>query len=180
MNHRRIEIRRQDKHRLSWVRRVKRMGSARLLLALLSVVMIVCATSAVASRLSIGQPRDVAVSIAAVLTESKSTAPGTSTPQTRAKLTDSVLLTITPRGFDLKEITVPAVPFFLLVENRSGLSNISLSLQRDGGALIKNARVEHEELDWTELLDLAPGNYVISEASHPDQAMRRTRYTRRR
>ena len=50
------------------------------------------------------------------------------------KQTDSVLITITPRGFDVAQITSPAVPFFLLVENRSGLSSVSLQLDAVAGA----------------------------------------------
>ena len=79
-------------------------------------------------------------------------------------MTGSVLLTITPRGFDLKEITVPAVPFFLLVENRSGLGEMALSLRREAGSRVTSARVQREELDWAELLDLAPGSFATYDA----------------
>jgi len=79
-----------------------------------------------------------------------------------------------PRGFDNKEVTIPAGPFFLLVENRSGLSEMALSLQHEGGSTIKTALVQREVLDWAELFDLPPGNYVISEASHPTEICRLT------
>src|SRR5712692_10393847 len=46
----------------------------------------------------------------------------------KARLTDSVLVTITPGGFNTAQITSPAIPFFLLIENRSGLSEVSLHL----------------------------------------------------
>ncbi len=159
--------------RLTWL---EGQGWARLTIALLTIAVIVGATSAVASRLhpwhrwgSDVSGRDSLIPASPNPSEiGKSIAQGP--PQ--AKLTESVLLTITPRGFDLKEITVPAVPFFLLVENRSGLSEMSLSLQRETGNLVRAARVQREDLDWAELLDLTPGRYVITEASHPEQVCR--------
>ena len=87
---------------------------------------------------------------------------------TNAKLTDSVLITITPGGFDVGQITSPAVPFFLLVENRSGLDEVSLLLDRVAGARLRQVTVEQEQLDWSDLLDLSPGEYVLSEGSHPN------------
>ena len=97
-------------------------------------------------------------------------------PQAAAKprLTDSVLITIAPGGFDTAQITAPAVPFFLLVENRSGLDEVSLLLDRIAGARLRQATVPQEQLDWSDLLDLSPGEYVLSEASHPNWICRIT------
>src|SRR5262249_24360630 len=92
--------------------------------------------------------------------------------KSQARLTGSVLLTVTPRGFDTNEITIPADPFFLIVENRSGLSDMSLTLELEAGNRLRAVRVQREELDWAELLDLTPGTYVISEANHPDDICR--------
>jgi hypothetical protein len=86
---------------------------------------------------------------------------------TNAKFTDSALITITPGGFDTAQITAPAVPFFLLVENRSGLDEVSLRLDRVAGARLRQVTVAQEQLDWSDLLDLSPGEYVVSEGSHP-------------
>lgn len=86
---------------------------------------------------------------------------------TNAKLTDSVLITITPGGFDVGQITSPAVPFFLLVENRSGLDEVSLRLDRVAGPRLRQVTVAREQLDWSDLMDLSPGEYVLSEGNHP-------------
>lgn len=86
---------------------------------------------------------------------------------TNAKLTDSVLITITPGGFDVGQITSPAVPFFLLVENRSGLDEVSLRLDRVAGPRLRQVTVAREQLDWSDLVDLSPGEYVLSEGNHP-------------
>jgi hypothetical protein len=86
----------------------------------------------------------------------------------KAKLTDSVLVTIFPGGFNRTQITSPAIPFFLLIENRSGLSEVSLRLDRVAGSRLRTAAVEREQPNWADLLDLSPGEYVLSEANHPD------------
>jgi hypothetical protein len=86
----------------------------------------------------------------------------------KPKLTDSVLVTIFPGGFNRTQITSPAIPFFLLIENRSGLSGVSLRLDRVAGSRLTTAAVEREQPNWADLLDLSPGEYVLSEANHPD------------
>lgn len=140
----------------------------KLRLVLLAVALTALTTSAIASRLYTRHTSDSEVPV------TDSGARGESVTveviphgKPNPTLTQSVLLTITPRGFDVKEVTVPEGPFFLLVENRSGLSDMSLSLQAQGGGPVISARVQREELDWAQFLDLPPGNYVISEASHP-------------
>jgi hypothetical protein len=87
---------------------------------------------------------------------------------TKPKLTDSVLITITPGGFNATEITSPPIPFFLLIENRSGLSELSLRLDRLAGNRLRQVSVGREQPDWSDLLDLTPGSYVLSEANHSD------------
>lgn len=154
--------------------------SQRQMLVLLSLAAMVGTTSAIASRVYTPHLFGNAISSAnpahdsATRVGSESSSLGNDMVQDLAinpppNLTQSLLLTVTPRGFDLKEITLPAVPFFLLVENRSGLSEMSLSFQVEGGPVIRTMRVQREDLDWAGLLVLAPGSYVISEASHPGQ-----------
>jgi len=87
---------------------------------------------------------------------------------TKPKLTDSVLITITPGGFNATQITSPPIPFFLLIENRSGLSEVSLRLDRLAGSRLRQVSVGREQPDWSDLLDLTPGEYVLSEANHSD------------
>ena len=92
----------------------------------------------------------------------------------KPKLTDSVLITIFPGGFNTTQITSPAIPFFLLIENRSGLSEVSLRLDRLAGNRLRQVTVGREQPDWADLLDLTPGNYVLSEANHGDWICRIT------
>lgn len=78
------------------------------------------------------------------------------------------LITITPAGFEPKEISRLKGPFLLAVENRSGLEDVLLRLDRaTGGDRLKEVRVNRKKLDWRDQVDLTPGHYVLMEANHP-------------
>lgn len=80
---------------------------------------------------------------------------------------ESELITITPAGFEPAVLTRPKGPFFLFVDNRSGLNSVSLRLDRVAGNRLHEVHVPREQLDWAEIFDLNPGEYVLSEADHP-------------
>jgi hypothetical protein len=92
------------------------------------------------------------------------------------KLTNVAHIAISPRGFDSKVITLPHAPFFLLVENRSGVGGVSFRVDRIDGASgnVRSKDVSREELDWSDFFDLPPGNYLLSETGHPDWQCRIT------
>jgi len=77
-------------------------------------------------------------------------------------------ITIRPRGFEPTEITRPAGHFILAVNNRSGLEEVALRLDRVAGSRLREVRVPRTKLDWRSLVDLTPGRYVLTEANHPD------------
>ena len=78
------------------------------------------------------------------------------------------LVAILPTGFEPAEYTRPSGRFLLDVENRSGLDEITLQLYRETGEKLREVRVPHSKLDWSDILDLHPGSYVLTEADHPD------------
>jgi hypothetical protein len=86
----------------------------------------------------------------------------------------SILITISPRGFEPGAFSIPQGKFFILVENRSGLHSVNLRLDRMSVSRLYDVHVPREQLDWAELLDLSPGEYVLTEADHPDWACRFT------
>jgi hypothetical protein len=92
------------------------------------------------------------------------------------KLTNLAHIAISPRGFDTKAITLPHAPFFLLVENRSGVGGVSFRVDRIDGASgnVRARDVSREELDWSDFFDLPPGSYLLSEVGHPDWQCRIT------
>lgn len=81
---------------------------------------------------------------------------------------ESELITISPSGFQPAEITRPPGRFLLAVENRSGLSAIDFRLDAERGNRVFQVNRTWERADWNELLNLAPGRYVLTEASHPE------------
>src|SRR5258708_36041448 len=101
----------------------------------------------------------------------------TAAAQTKGQLTNAAHITITPLGFDSAEVVMPPAPFFILVENRSGVDGVTLRIDPVGfvpGGSIKLARRPREQLDWADLLKLAPGAYVLTEADQPDSSCRIT------
>ena len=92
-------------------------------------------------------------------------------------LTNVAHIAISPRGFDTKVITLPHAPFFLLVENRSGVGGLSFRVDRMDTGTPVNVRqkdVSREELDYSDFFDLPPGTYLLSEIGHPDWQCRIT------
>lgn len=84
------------------------------------------------------------------------------------------LVTVTPTGFDPAEITRPAGRFILSVENRSGLEEVTLVLSDGAGQELLRERVPRDQIDWSGTLDLAAGDYLLSEEGHPGWACRLT------
>jgi hypothetical protein len=84
---------------------------------------------------------------------------------------ESEVISLTQFGFEPKEITRPKGPFSLIVNNRIGLKEVNLRLDRDLGNGVKEKQkeknVKNDVLDWQEFLDLNPGTYILSEASNP-------------
>jgi hypothetical protein len=153
------------------------LAGGRLRLALLAFGLIALTTLALhayarlkESHLAVAEPPRAAIGPAPAARPAARTAGAPQKPQ----LTDSVLVTVTARGFDTPQITTPAKPFFLLVDNRSGLDEVALRLDQVGGPRLRSVDVPQEQLDWADLLDLAPGEYVLSEANHPDWSCRLT------
>ena len=62
----------------------------------------------------------------------------------------------------------------LFVDNRSGLEEVTLRVDRVAGPRLHEVRVPREMLDWNEEINLTPGQYVLTEASHPDWVCRIT------
>ncbi len=85
--------------------------------------------------------------------------PGDKAPEVR-------LIVMRTRGFEPSEITVPAGKVLLVVHNRSGLANVKLRLDRVGGDRLHEVDVHREKLDWKDWVELKPGHYVLTEASH--------------
>lgn len=89
------------------------------------------------------------------------------------------LITVTPDGFQPKAITRASGKFIVALENRSGLKESSLRLDREAAnrlisAPLISAPMANGRLNLKYQTDLLPGSYVLTEASHPDWVCRLT------
>lgn len=80
------------------------------------------------------------------------------------------LLTLRPTGIDPAEITRPHAPFYLVVQNSSGKDDLSFRFDKEVGAKLRNPRIPVKKREWSELVDLPPGTYKMTEANHPGWA----------
>jgi hypothetical protein len=89
-----------------------------------------------------------------------------------------VLLVLTPQGFDETVITRPKGKFLLVVESRLGLKEPSLALSRIVGnnskEKLKDGDIKKGRRNWSEELDLNPGEYELTEVNNSDWSCRLT------
>ncbi len=81
---------------------------------------------------------------------------------------DIEVITITPTGFERTQITRPKGLFGIAVENRSGLTNVVLRFDQEGGPRLRQTQLTRQNLNWKDRFDFIPGRYVLTEATHPD------------
>ena len=111
------------------------------------------------------QPKDT--------TASARSAPARPAIQTASKL-QAEIITVTPQGFDPPEITRAPGRFILMVENRSGLEAVTVRLDQENGSRLYEKALPQEQPDWSEVVDLQPGTYLVTEADHGDWLARIT------
>jgi hypothetical protein len=83
------------------------------------------------------------------------------------------VIRLTPNGFEPSEITRPKGRFLIHVENRTILTEISLSLSREAGGREHGARLLKRR-KWVEMVNIPPGRYLLTEESHPEWSCRIT------
>lgn len=85
---------------------------------------------------------------------------------------EAEVITLTPTGFEPKEISRRSGDFLLAVSNRSGLEEIVLRLDRIGGDRMQEQRMSKKRRAWQETMNLPAGQYILSEANNPDWVCR--------
>jgi hypothetical protein len=100
--------------------------------------------------------------------------PATNLAAQQGERVETELISITPDGIQPKEIKRPKGRFFLALENRTGLRDVSLRLDREGGSRFIDAPMLNGKLILKYSTDLPPGVYRLTEASHGDWACRVT------
>ena len=84
------------------------------------------------------------------------------------------IITITPRGFEPVQITRPPGRFILMVDNHSELAEVIFRLDQEGGARLYEVPMPQERAEWSEVIELQPGTYLLTEAQHADWLSRIT------
>ena len=88
------------------------------------------------------------------------------TPQDRKKV-EVEIVTLKATGFDPSSLTRPKGEFMLVIENRSGLPEVTFQFDRAVGLRLRQARVARKKASWNGLVDLPPGTYKMTEATRP-------------
>lgn len=83
----------------------------------------------------------------------------------RQEQLEAELVTITPTGFEPGEITRPQGRFLFAIDNRSGLEEVEMYLERETGARVRSSFTRKGRLAWREVLDLSPGTYILRAAN---------------
>ncbi len=78
------------------------------------------------------------------------------------------VISITRNGFEPSEIHRPAEPFLLAVNNHGRPTDFSLEIFRLNGQKLHEIKGAKGQQRQRKILDLAPGQYVLKEPSHPD------------
>ena len=81
---------------------------------------------------------------------------------------ETELITLQHTGFEPNEISRPQGAFILGVDNRAGVEAIELQLRRVNGERLNALQTPKRKASWREVVDLPPGQYVLSVADHPD------------
>jgi hypothetical protein len=91
----------------------------------------------------------------------------TKAPSAERQRTEVEATTLFPTGFEPRAITRPQGKFILAVDNRSLNQQVDLQLIKVNGNRISGKIMRMRELRWRQLIDLPPGNYVVTEANNP-------------
>ena len=84
---------------------------------------------------------------------------------TQSPQLETELVTVTPTGFEPAEITRPQGRFMLAVDNRSGLEEVELYMERETAGRVNVALSRKGELAWRETVDFPPGVYILRAAN---------------
>ena len=81
---------------------------------------------------------------------------------------ETELITLQPSGFEPNEIRRPQGAFILGVDNRAGVEAVELQFMRADGQRLNALQTPKRRVSWREVVDLPPGQYVLSVAYHPE------------
>ena len=91
----------------------------------------------------------------------------------RQREVEAEVIALRPSGFEPQEITRPGGRVLLAVSDQSGLDGVVLRLVK-GGRTAREVRLRRGRRLWRKVVELTPGEYALTEASHPEWVCRIT------
>ena len=91
-----------------------------------------------------------------------------SPPREKQVRLETELITLQPSGFEPTEIRRPQGAFILGVDNRAGVESIELQFMRVDGQRLNALQTPKRKVAWREVVDLPPGEYVLTVAHQPE------------
>lgn len=80
---------------------------------------------------------------------------------------DTVTITLRADGFDPASVSRSAGSFVLVINNQSGVSGLTLRLKNDVSESFEEYQVPSGTTTWSREMNLAAGEYTLTEADHP-------------
>lgn len=102
-------------------------------------------------------------------------APPAGVPAVQEQEPEELTLTLRPEGFTPAEVTRAAGRFQLSVDNRTESNEeLVFRLSREGGESVREMRAPRGTVDWSEIINITPGSYTLTETSHTKWVCRLT------
>jgi len=132
-------------------------------------ILIALAIVSISARAWFGKPAKTDMpqpTAACCVSQAQATAMPAALAVTKIPLSGAVI-TLTRFGFEPEQVTIQFGRCLLSLRNRSDTEDITLQLTAQAGKRLTSARLQTGRRHWEQVLNLAPGAYVLTEANHP-------------
>jgi hypothetical protein len=85
----------------------------------------------------------------------------------RPAMQEQAVIRLLTGGFNPSEISGASGQYRLVVTRPSRDEGVVLQLKMATGELVREIEMPQEKLDWTTLIELAPGSYTLTVVNHP-------------
>jgi hypothetical protein len=79
-----------------------------------------------------------------------------------------VLFTIRSGGIEPAEVELTEGRYVIAVDNRSGIDEVRLAINRGGAGRLKEAKLTRKQPGWRNVFDLKPGRYTVIKINSPE------------
>ena len=78
-----------------------------------------------------------------------------------------VLLALLPEGFESSELQLAPGDYIFIIGNRTGLSDVSVRLDREGAGRVAAVTLGGRQRDWKQRMKLTTGTYLVTANDNP-------------